>query len=133
MTASRRCTAVITASILGLGTMNSWGQERWRHDPPVSGPAGQQQLNADNGRCTAVAYQTIGAPPSQPQKPAETRIELYSGPLGGSATVTPNAGGNPFYEAYTQSGRDSEYRTALANVYYGCMADRGWTLLGPSR
>lgn len=108
----------------------------WQHNQLTGQPA-QQQLTADRGTCTIAAYQAIGGPPTQPQRPPDTQT-TFSGTtsrgdyFSGQARAN-TSDPNPSASALQQGRIESEYKAALTNVFNGCMAQRGWSLRAVTR
>lgn len=121
---------IIAATAVLFLTACASTQYHWRHNS-LSGAAAQQQFSVDQGACTAEAYRVIGGPPQSPQLPPGSTT-TFSGntsrgtQFSGQAQTT-YSDPNPFWSGYKQAEAERQHRTALSQVFTGCMAQRGWS------
>ena len=107
-------------------------------------PPGQQQyrLAMDKGACVARARSIMGTPPQPPQQNALGGTQYYSGEIssdnGQTSTFTGSvtSGNNNLIGAYEQGLHAGDYSREMSawnqnfkQIYYGCLAQRGWVLL----
>ena len=122
----RLFTGLAVAGLVACATTKYY----WQHGN-LGGQAAAQQLVADRGACTAAAYQAIGAPPLVAGAPSN-RDTTFSGYTSSGTYFYGQTQSHDFSAwgpaASIQADREMQYRNVLANVFMGCMAQRGWTL-----
>jgi len=109
-------------------------QQQYWQNSNLGGQNAQQQLNIDSGECTAAAHQAIGPAPHPIAQPSTNNMTSFYGTTSSGAYFSGQArSANNDFSAWGPSSsiqidREVNHRNSLANVYNGCMAQRGWSL-----